>query len=324
MSHTPGACPICKKAFKEGDDVVICPSCGAPYHRECYKKEGHCVFETQHGPNFEYVAPGAEKKAPDAAEEKTAQGDAGGAKRAEEPSGILCPACGTVNDGQGIFCERCGAALHGDARKARPGAGGPAASPLGGMQGAFAAEIDGIPQADWANYIGNAAPIYLARLTQMQQRNSKLSMTFSAFFVSPFYFAYRKMWGWAVLALVTMLLMTTAQVALIAADAGNPMLPWIPYDVLYNISTIGYYVYLATRVLFGLFAVQLYRQKARKKIRALRAQHEAGADYRDALVRAGGVSTVGLVVALVLFTGASMLLGYYVGDDVMAYLTTAF
>ena len=45
-------CPVCGKPFAEGDDIVVCPDCGAPYHRECYHKLGRCQFESLHSPSF--------------------------------------------------------------------------------------------------------------------------------------------------------------------------------------------------------------------------------------------------------------------------------
>ena len=26
-------CPVCKKQFEDGDDIVVCPECGTPHHR---------------------------------------------------------------------------------------------------------------------------------------------------------------------------------------------------------------------------------------------------------------------------------------------------
>lgn len=42
-------CPVCKKNFNDGDDVVVCPECGTPHHRECYSKNGKCFNEAAHG-----------------------------------------------------------------------------------------------------------------------------------------------------------------------------------------------------------------------------------------------------------------------------------
>lgn len=52
MEFTEYKCPVCDKQFKKGDDVVVCPECGTPHHRECYEKEGHCHFADRHGADF--------------------------------------------------------------------------------------------------------------------------------------------------------------------------------------------------------------------------------------------------------------------------------
>lgn len=54
MEFTEYKCPVCDKQFKKGDDVVVCPECGAPHHRECYEKEGHCHFADKHGADFSF------------------------------------------------------------------------------------------------------------------------------------------------------------------------------------------------------------------------------------------------------------------------------
>ncbi len=42
-------CPICGIDFTDEDDVVVCPDCGTPHHRECWMKAGHCANENLHG-----------------------------------------------------------------------------------------------------------------------------------------------------------------------------------------------------------------------------------------------------------------------------------
>lgn len=44
-------CPVCNNQFNENDDVVVCPECGTPHHRECYKNNGGCFNENAHGTN---------------------------------------------------------------------------------------------------------------------------------------------------------------------------------------------------------------------------------------------------------------------------------
>ena len=34
IDYTGIPCPVCHKEFTPEDDIVVCPECGAPYHRE--------------------------------------------------------------------------------------------------------------------------------------------------------------------------------------------------------------------------------------------------------------------------------------------------
>jgi predicted amidophosphoribosyltransferase len=83
-------CPICGKPFLPGDDIVVCPECGAPYHRACYQKVGHCVFEDKHGTAQAWQSP----------EEQAAQTES-----------VRCPRCGHANAPGALFCEHCGTSL---------------------------------------------------------------------------------------------------------------------------------------------------------------------------------------------------------------------
>ena len=47
--YTDEKCPVCTFAFREEDDVVVCPECGTPHHRDCYKDQGHCSHADKHG-----------------------------------------------------------------------------------------------------------------------------------------------------------------------------------------------------------------------------------------------------------------------------------
>ena len=47
-------CPVCNRKFEEGDDIVYCPECGTPHHRECYKAVGHCVNRGLHASGYSY------------------------------------------------------------------------------------------------------------------------------------------------------------------------------------------------------------------------------------------------------------------------------
>ncbi len=93
IDYTGIQCPVCGKSFGKDDDIVVCPECGAPYHRECYQKAGHCIYEEKHGTPEAWQPP------------------ASAAKDAEEKR---CPRCGKPNAPGALFCDHCGMSLTGE------------------------------------------------------------------------------------------------------------------------------------------------------------------------------------------------------------------
>ena len=51
MNYSNYKCPVCNNQFTEDDDVVVCPECGTPHHRECYIQNGNCANADKHGTN---------------------------------------------------------------------------------------------------------------------------------------------------------------------------------------------------------------------------------------------------------------------------------
>ncbi len=49
MNFSNYKCPVCENVFTEEDDVVVCPDCGTPHHRECFIKNNKCFNEDKHG-----------------------------------------------------------------------------------------------------------------------------------------------------------------------------------------------------------------------------------------------------------------------------------
>ena len=54
LNETENSCALCHAYLFEDDDVVYCPVCGAPHHRECYNALGHCALESTHGTEKQY------------------------------------------------------------------------------------------------------------------------------------------------------------------------------------------------------------------------------------------------------------------------------
>jgi len=99
MRYENEPCTACGQALQpETDDIVVCPDCGAPLHRHCWKEAGACPYAAQHGGDFAW--------APTLAPPEPASTQAG--ENGEEQPGVICPTCGEncPPDAQG--CDNCG------------------------------------------------------------------------------------------------------------------------------------------------------------------------------------------------------------------------
>jgi len=47
-------CPVCEKVFTENEEIVVCPECGTPHHKECYFSLGECKNKSLHSEGFSY------------------------------------------------------------------------------------------------------------------------------------------------------------------------------------------------------------------------------------------------------------------------------
>lgn len=50
--YTNEKCPVCSETFTESSEIVVCPLCGTPHHKECYSKNGECGNSEKHNDGF--------------------------------------------------------------------------------------------------------------------------------------------------------------------------------------------------------------------------------------------------------------------------------
>ena len=92
MKYTGNICPGCNEAFTDTDDVVVCPECGTPQHRECYDSENRCVCSHLHGENYAWQGKvNNESSLP-----------------TEKVETVSCPNCGYENPKGTPVCKQCG------------------------------------------------------------------------------------------------------------------------------------------------------------------------------------------------------------------------
>lgn len=319
--YTGCKCPVCQQPFTDGDDVVVCPECGAPYHRACYQKNAGCLFADRHGAGFEWKpAPG---EMPD---RETASG-----------TELACPACGAMNPAGGLFCESCGAPLRTGGPRYAPGAGPAASGPSGygphtaPQYGPYAEahqpapgqlspedDLGGVKARDWAAFLGPNAGYYLMNFKRMAVTGQKLAVSFSAFFFGPFYFFYRKMWLPAAIFLTLDVFGAyIPQMLQFLVLAESPLVAGLNLDVFSNVLNVLRVVNLAIQFTQGLFAVYWYRRIGEKRI-ARTLQSCSAAEAPAALAKAGGVSLTAVVVSVSLVLGINFLLSFMALAPLMA------
>ncbi len=117
MDYIGHKCPVCDKYFHAHEDIVVCPECGTPSHRECYNSLGRCVNEDKHAKGYDYqeavIFGTYEYKAnTNNTSDNTDNAENTADTDDEDYSIIACKHCGAKNPGSAFFCSRCGGALH--------------------------------------------------------------------------------------------------------------------------------------------------------------------------------------------------------------------
>lgn len=321
--YTGCQCSVCHQTFRPGDDIVVCPDCGAPYHRACYEAAGACVYSAQHGPNFEWDPP-----------HKAVQD-------------IACPRCGTANRQENDYCQKCGAALHG---QNPPVQGGPQSASSGGAggSGARAAAFDyegfyraphagayrpaidpnekmeDIPAAEWASYIGPSSRTYLNVFKQMEVMHRKYSISFSALLFGPFYFFYRKAWKPAFLFLAAELLLNLPGLLNLLAISGSTLVPVLSESTLSALSWVTYIASFILMVVRGMYGFYFYKKSAAARIRRIQSEYPDLEKRRFVLSAQGGISIAAVVGAFVGLMVLGSLFSLLLGPDLEAVLSTLY
>lgn len=103
------SCARCKAYLFDEDDVVYCPVCGAPHHRECYNALGKCALEELHGTEQEYSKEKEREALQKASETAEQQKEFKDAESENIPGYTTCGMCGEKYPSDYRSCKKCGA-----------------------------------------------------------------------------------------------------------------------------------------------------------------------------------------------------------------------
>ncbi len=294
-----GQCVVCKKELDINDDVVVCPECGAPHHRDCWAAEGHCHYREAHGTDLEWHP----REAPQEQVPPPEEPPAATAKNAHAVfvvNGVTmakCPHCGkTVScEPQEFSCPHCGQPINGVPNLFS------GTAPLHGQPVDSGEPIDGIEAGKFARVVLQKAEYYLPRFRRLKkQGGSVVSWNWAAFLLAPYWLAFRKCYLWSVFAaffdLLWFVLMTPMSLQ-IASMSGNPtsymqileqFVNNPPSQAALLLGQLAVMVLAIRAILFGLFGNYIYKKECMKRINRLDAMPKTEA--AQMAFRLGGVN----------------------------------
>lgn len=303
-------CPYCLKPFEEGDDVVVCPECGTPAHRACWKQNGHCLYENKHASGFVWQIPyskereEAEQKArEEEAARKTAQ-TFGSGGRDTRPDGL------PFDNEYGNYASYT-TGDHGEMK--------PTMRVIGPeeMLGDFRVR-------EYGDVIQKNKNKYIPKFFMMDRTKRNFVGNFAAFLAPTLWSAYRRMYGVAILLVLLQFLvplialdsvveyyseaaslareyvMTNASDEEAAEQAMSALMEKMPQPPV--ALQINHYIIMAIHVLMGIFANTLYKKRCEQLL--TKAKSIENAQERAVfLKRRGGTSVIAAVLfAAILYT----------------------
>ncbi len=195
MDYIGDKCPVCDKYFHYGDDIVVCPECGTPHHRECYTNNGDCINSDKHAEGYDYL------------HDKLHSSDID-----DTIEFNTCKKCGSINKSTALFCSMCGTPFNENttadsnpyqnagANNTHSGQPFPVNQgpqvimfdPLAGVNPSTDVG-DGVTIGDVAKYVKTSTPYFVTVFNQIRMF-AKSRFNFCAMFFGGGYLLYRKMY----------------------------------------------------------------------------------------------------------------------------------
>ena len=313
--YTGWKCPICECDFNSKDDIVVCPDCGAPHHRVCYKKQNHCSYEQTHGTKEQFTPPAIEIEA---------------AKVKDENLITRCPKCSRPATDNSIFCKSCGyPILMAQDNKNKPPSFSQTynriLSTKSGIQlkckkcgynnamytarcyncsQVFNDELFGVITDELEEYVGDNNSYYLSSFLKIKDK--KPTFNFFAALFPPLYFIYRKMYLWALLFFIITLIISGFQILFFYSEISSfTLTDYISMSAIEIIRMFLSFLSLGATLSAGFFANKIYLNKTVKdikKARLIKQDDIENVDYKKLLKELGGTS-ISSAIFFVSFVG---------------------
>lgn len=290
LNYNNQTCDVCHKPFDKDSDIVVCPVCGTPHHRQCWNEIGHCVNESKHAEGFEW------KEAPVAV----------------PADSVKCAQCGTINPKDSLFCENCGKSLSAAAEKSPLDISVPENVPSfmgvsreemnARVERELGGESDGVPYKDMAVYIGPSAQYYIFKFKRMQKDPKYKPFCWTACLFSPLYFLYRKMWKLAGISALVNFVLNMPTTILMMSESGviassSPLL----FSGINTVAAVCNVLVILAGIVFGFMAVPAFKKRVIGDLSAMKSMSDSQESYYRTVLANAGPSKFGLAI-IILFT----------------------
>ncbi len=320
-------CCVCGKEFNENDDIVVCPVCGTPHHRECYAENGGCANIEWHSENKTYNADEIREQIED--EKREAEWEKREEERKNAPE-LICPRCGTKNSPDALFCNRCGApvsqglgANQNDANNLNTPFGRVVVASLFAPQDPNE-EIDGIPAWKLSAVVGKNSQRVIPQFKFFAKTGRKTSFNLFACILTPFYFLYRKMYGLGIITLIAELILSIPSLIINLSDKAffeklSETLGQTVTGLELNVAQTNFFMNLsffamiaswAISILCGLFANWLYFKKCKKLCKKIDETATSEEEFKEKAAKKGG-ATFKVIIAFAIIYGVLCFFGSY-------------
>lgn len=334
-SYKDMKCPVCNVKFTENDDVVVCPVCGAPHHRECYHSVGHCKFEDTHGTDEQWTRP--EPQQANASENDStsdhSSDNAADSNGNNQADGVTqCPRCKTENNSSMNFCTKCGYPLNPNINSNTYSPNGqPYGQPFNQQNAAAMfdpyggvdpkSEIEGVPVADIAAFVGHNSGYYIPKFKEMSEGKRKNFFNFSAFFFGYVWFAYRKMPLNTVLigildlvlsAFYTIVSLTPEMASVFQQMYGMQI---VSYTFPTYVVFVLWILQFALKMVMFIFGNKMYMKYVINKVKKYSEKYQSidELQYQKALTGHGGISFAMSAVAFALgYFALTLIIGIFI------------
>lgn len=283
-------CPICNKEFVDGDDIVVCPECGTPYHRDCYNIENKCIYENRHNLNkSEKLTETLDNN------ENSENNEQFNSNHFEDPnkgssSEKICPRCKHQNPADASFCNKCGYLLKESQEifediPPEIKEGIPVLfDPMGGVDPEE--KVENIKFGDLAKLVKSNTPYYMNVFKKINNEN-KSKFNFSAFLFNGSWFLFRKQYKIGIpLTILNFVILSYTSLIQYTQEASKVLTSFS--GILEGLSLLQFIVMLVC----GFFANRLYFKFCVDKVNSIKEDCDKNKelDYNKQILIQGGTN----------------------------------